>query len=215
MTAKTQQNAQAAAAKIATSRAAAPSGRATTSPKSKTVTKRKPAAPAAASGAPEVAPFLNSDELLAVGDRWAAREGANADAAHALQTQAAQAYSGMQDAGIQRTAGRVSVDNNAGARGLQHSSIRDAGLDKVDADAARRIAALQSGLALSASQADENAQIGRRADQTFNYGIQGRAIENAASIPRTALGTPAAAAAQAVAQRKAKNVKGAVTLRRK
>ncbi len=205
-------------------------------------------APRGSLGAPgaEVSPYLDSDALLAMGQRSQDEEQKKADMGVDYAKQAADAVRGTQEAELDRVSGAEKIKNNAAARGLEGSSIRDGSLDTNDAEAARKVSDLQSGLAIKATQNDETRRRDLSGDADFMSALYARAAENAAAIPRdprsaavaaprppaaakakpagaaappknTASGgftSPARAAQQAVAQRRAGNVKGSATLRR-
>ncbi len=242
-------NAQAAvAAKLAGPKPAAAKAGAKGKPKAAT----KPKTPAA--NGPEVAPYYDADSLLAIGQRNEDRETKLADMGADYAAMAAEATRGTQEAELQRVEGGERTKNNMAARGLERSSIRDAALDTVDSEAARKVAALQGNLAVRALQNDETRSRGQRDDATFMSAMAARAAENAAGIvrdPRGApsatapkpksgtpprprpttntatytrstaaatpggkMGSPARVAQQALAQKRAKNVKGSATVRR-
>lgn len=155
---------------------------------------------------PEVAPYLQAQDLAAVGDRLEAGENARAGITNNFERMAAEAYRGAQEADRQRTEGTAAVNNNAAARGLGRSSIRDAGLDKVDAATARAKTGLRDQLAMQFVQDQGAARTLGRGDDNFMISMAARAAENAAAVPR--------APQQVQAQRAARNVKGAKTRRR-
>lgn len=207
-------------------------------------TKKTPAAPKGPLAAPgaEVSPYLDSTALLAMGDRTQTEETKKADMGADYAAQAAAAIRGTQEAEINRVSGGEKIKNNAAARGLERSSIRDGNLDTNDAEAARKVSGLQSDLAVKAVQNDETRARDLSGDADFMSALYARAAENAASVTRdprgapvaaptppaaaparpapakkTAAGgftSPARAAQQALAQRRAGNVKGSPTLRR-
>lgn len=172
---------------------------------SSTKTSKSTTAP---TGAPEVAPYLDAQGLSDLGNRIESSENAKAGVINDFQTQAAEAYRTAQQAGQARTKGAASVNEDAYARGLGHSSIRDAGLDAVDATYGQTVNNLKGQLALKAVQGQGQLATGRRGDQAFMTALAARAAELAAAVPRA--DTPI----QASAQRKAKNIKGSVTKRR-
>lgn len=183
---------------------------------------------------PEVAPFYDAEALLAIGQRNADRETQFADMGADYAAQAAEATRGTQEAELQRIAGGEKTKNSAAARGLEHSSIRDAALDAVDTEAARKVSGLQSGLAITALQNDETRKRRSSSDADFMSAMAARAAENAAGVVRDPRGapvpqagrgpakagssghmqSPARRAQQALAQKRARNVVGSATLRR-
>lgn len=158
----------------------------------------------------EVTPYLDSNDLLNVGDRIESSDNARAGIADNYTTLAAQAARNLQDVGLQRTADTASVEGNAAARGLGRSSIRDGNLDKVDADAARKAAGIRSGLALQSVQDQGATDRIRRGDSAFAITMAARAAANAAAVPRAYDEAPQ----QVKAQRAAGNIKKAKTQRR-
>jgi hypothetical protein len=204
-------------------------------------TKTKPGGAKTPSG-PEVAPFYDSDALLAIGERNSDRETANADMGADYAAQAAQATRGIQEAEIGRVEGSERAKTSMAARGLAQSSIRDGALDTVDAEAARKVAGLQGDLAVKALQNGEARKRGSADDATFMSAMAARAAENAGGVVRDPRGaptnttakpkrpakkaaparatsgghmqSPARAAQQALAQKRAGNVKGSATLRK-
>lgn len=182
----------------------------------KAAPKKPSAKKKAPTGGPEVAPYLDSEALMSLGEHQAQRGQQKADAAAAFEQQAAQAYRGIQQAQLDRTKGLSHVEDNAAARGLLHSSIRDANLDTVDAAAALRTKQLKDELALSSDRGVEQERRATKSDTDFMNALAARAAELAAAVPREARAPSSAQkhAAAASAKRKGKNVRGSVTLRR-
>lgn len=171
----------------------------------KSRTKKSARATNRASG-PEVAPYLQAQDIASVGDRLESGENARAGITNNFERMAAEAYRGSQEADRQRTEGTAAVNNNAAARGLGRSSIRDAGLDKVDAATARAKTGMRDQLAMQFVQDQGALRTLGRGDDNFMVSLAARAAENAAAVPR--------APQQVQAQRAARNVKGAKTRRR-
>lgn len=172
---------------------------------SSTKTSKSTTAPA---GTPEVAPYLDAQGLSDLGNRIEGSENSKAAIVNDFQNQAAEAYRTAQQAGQTRTKNAAAVNEDAYARGLGHSSIRDAGLDAVDATYGQTVNNLKGQLALKAVQGQGALATGRRGDQAFMTALAARAAELAAAVPRA--DTPI----QASAQQKAKNIRGSVTKRR-
>lgn len=176
--------------------------------KPKAPTKKSAGAAPMQPGRPEVAPYLDAQGLGDLGNRLEYSDNARAQVTNDFQNQAAEAYRGAQQAGIDRVAGADAVEQNTAARGLGRSSIRDAGLDKVDATAAQTTSNLRGQLALKAVQGQGQLRTIGRGDDSAYAALAARAAELAAAVPR------ADQPQQVKAQAAAKNVKGAKTLRR-
>lgn len=161
-----------------------------------------------APGQPEVAPYLDAQGLSDLGNRIETSEGAKAAVTNDFQNQAAEAYRAAQQAGQDRTQGAARTNESAYARGLGHSSIRDAALDKIDATYGQTVNNLKGQLALKAVQGQGQLATIRRGDEAFTGALAARMAELAASVPRG--DTPF----QQNAQQKAKNIPGTVTKRR-
>lgn len=175
--------------------------------------KKKPAAKSAGAapmqpGRPEVAPYLDAQGLGDLGNRLEYSDNARAQVTNDFQSQAAEAYRGAQQAGIDRVAGADAVEQNTAARGLGRSSIRDAGLDKVDATAAQTTSNLRGQLALKAVQGQGQLRTIGRGDDSAYTALAARAAELAAAVPRAELPQ------QDKAQLHAHNIKGVKTPRR-
>ncbi len=212
-------------------------GRALSSPKRAPKRKPAPRSPGAprttSTDGPEVAPYLRSEDLMALGERTTGRDLERIDREIGFKAQAAKAARDIQDSQLARVKGLSSVEDNAAARGLLHSSIRDGNLDAVDSAAARQQSAIRADLAQAEAGNTEYERRAAAGDQDFLNAIAAKAAENAAAVPRAARDTrpaaparrttparpapaPARRAAAAVAKgkRKGGNVRGAATLRR-
>ncbi len=158
---------------------------------------------------PEITPYLEASDLMAVGDRVSAYKDRLAQMEEGFSNQAISAFRANQDIERGRIANNEGIANNMAARGLQRSSIRDGALRTSDDDAARAVGRNQDDVSIAGDKfVSDDARL-KRGNAAFMAAITARAAENARSIH---VGPDPVD--QAAAQRKAGNTKGARTIRR-
>ncbi len=185
-------------------------------------------------GPQDIAPYLESDDLMAMADRGQADDTAVADTNFAYEVAAANAIRGAGDVERGRVASVAGVNDDAAGRGLYYSGVRQGGVGMANADAARRTGDLQSALAVDKTKQQSSLAGIAQGRAQFAQAMIARAAENGMALPvnpydgaAPAAATPAPAGASGARQRAAEaqrkspsqngaaNVKGAVTLSKK